>query len=339
MQRYNPKKAKRFRSAFTTEQVNYLEKQFQMFHYISNVQRKEVAAALNIPERAVKIWFQNRRMKEKKENTSNEFDDAQANRKSLESTQDQLSNVVSSTNTQPPLLNDFLQGNCYQNMDTNNDECNGSRQIKQVEGINNSAAKRTAPVTQNVVTTSKVVISPVSTSSIDSFKENNTNSFAKPSAEQQADKNKSKNVKKNEESKDIGIVDQAVKEDLSKSRNTNIPTMFSQQPPPGPVSNIPGFISLLPTTSPLYTQSYMYANGVIFNPLRVMPVVNSNPSLVTPLSNQLLNVPTVKKTKCNCKCCVEQENVNHAQYSVMPHSQCPQYVLTAIPYQNPGTSM
>nr|XP_026485603.1 homeobox protein DBX2-like [Vanessa tameamea] len=61
------KKSKRYRSAFTTEQINYLEKEFRKFPYIGNTNRKEVANILDISERAVKIWFQNRRMKEKRE--------------------------------------------------------------------------------------------------------------------------------------------------------------------------------------------------------------------------------------------------------------------------------
>ncbi|XP_028026273.1 homeobox protein SMOX-3-like [Bombyx mandarina] len=61
------KKSKRIRSAFTTEQINYLENEFKKSHYISAVQRKEIANIVNVPEKVIKIWFQNRRMKEKKE--------------------------------------------------------------------------------------------------------------------------------------------------------------------------------------------------------------------------------------------------------------------------------
>lgn len=65
------RKAKRYRSAFTTEQINYLEGQFKQFSYIGSEKRKEIANILKISERAVKIWFQNRRMKEKRENGHN----------------------------------------------------------------------------------------------------------------------------------------------------------------------------------------------------------------------------------------------------------------------------
>nr|AIB07909.1 Hox cluster protein ShxB [Nymphalis c-album] len=70
-QNFRLKKSKRYRSAFTTEQINYLEQEFKKFPYIGNTNRKEVANILEISERAVKIWFQNRRMKEKREATGN----------------------------------------------------------------------------------------------------------------------------------------------------------------------------------------------------------------------------------------------------------------------------
>ncbi|XP_047532126.1 uncharacterized protein LOC125067511 [Vanessa atalanta] len=70
-QNFRLKKSKRYRSAFTTEQINYLENEFRKFPYIGNTNRKEVANILDISERAVKIWFQNRRMKEKREVNGN----------------------------------------------------------------------------------------------------------------------------------------------------------------------------------------------------------------------------------------------------------------------------
>ncbi|CAG9579848.1 unnamed protein product [Danaus chrysippus] len=70
---YHEKKTRRFRSAFTTEQIKYLEKQFQKFPYIESGSRKAIASVLNIPERTVKFWFQNRRMKEKKESLSKDI--------------------------------------------------------------------------------------------------------------------------------------------------------------------------------------------------------------------------------------------------------------------------
>lgn len=70
-QSLTPKKSRRFRSAFSTEQINYLEKAFKKFPYIGITYRKEIADTIKISEKAVKIWFQNRRMREKKDNGTN----------------------------------------------------------------------------------------------------------------------------------------------------------------------------------------------------------------------------------------------------------------------------
>ncbi|CAH0723815.1 unnamed protein product, partial [Brenthis ino] len=87
---YPSKKSKRFRSAFTTEQVNYLENEFKKFPYIGSANRKEIADILNISERAVKIWFQNRRMREKKENGNKDMIDQ--NKSNVELVKGQLHN-------------------------------------------------------------------------------------------------------------------------------------------------------------------------------------------------------------------------------------------------------
>ncbi|KOB75726.1 Hox cluster protein ShxB [Operophtera brumata] len=92
-------KPKRFRSAFTTEQIQFLEQQFKKFPYVSSEHRKEISMALKIKEKAIKIWFQNRRMKEKKESINKELDNVRTNEVD---SQDQLNNVcnLSSANEQ-----------------------------------------------------------------------------------------------------------------------------------------------------------------------------------------------------------------------------------------------
>uniref|UniRef100_A0A8C5N1P6 Developing brain homeobox 2 n=1 Tax=Leptobrachium leishanense TaxID=445787 RepID=A0A8C5N1P6_9ANUR len=51
------------RAVFSEEQRKALEKMFQKQKYISKVDRKKLAANLDLKESQVKIWFQNRRMK------------------------------------------------------------------------------------------------------------------------------------------------------------------------------------------------------------------------------------------------------------------------------------
>ncbi|CAH8514561.1 unnamed protein product [Schistosoma bovis] len=58
---------KRYRTSYTQKQIELLEKTYQLDRYINRPQRAKLSVELDLPENKIKVWFQNRRMKEKRQ--------------------------------------------------------------------------------------------------------------------------------------------------------------------------------------------------------------------------------------------------------------------------------
>jgi hypothetical protein len=64
--KYQHKAKKQNRTAFTQDQIKELENEFLNNHYLTIDKRYEMSGRLNLSENQIKIWFQNRRTKLKR---------------------------------------------------------------------------------------------------------------------------------------------------------------------------------------------------------------------------------------------------------------------------------
>ena len=72
-------KSKRNRTVFTNEQLDALEHVFSTSKYLVGTERTALAAKLSLNETQVKVWFQNRRIKYRKQNKMEKSDSCDLN--------------------------------------------------------------------------------------------------------------------------------------------------------------------------------------------------------------------------------------------------------------------
>ncbi|XP_026330500.1 homeotic protein proboscipedia-like [Hyposmocoma kahamanoa] len=356
--KYSSKRGKRFRSAFTTEQVNYLETEFRKYPYIGNARRKDVANVLNIPERAVKIWFQNRRMKEKKDGINKDIDET----KNLDLCGDQLRNLsvvtINESHSLPCLntLKEIPNKTTLNNSIVTNDAKLDLSVPRCVQG-NSHFYKDITP--EREVT--NVNISPVSGPTTNGCTISKTSAdfsiellkkykseFSKQENLQENDGDVSQEIRHspmNELKKQTPSVPQfpvtAMPEDLSSYKKPTIvpyehPKVVPERVQPNNLEASVNNADLPLYVKGFYTQPYIPPGNMIWKPVNVSPVMSTGFSALNLSNNTPVNMTIGQQNfpkSCNCDCHMKPYCSPILYQQANPNPQV-QYVITAVPLQN-----
>lgn len=343
------RKVKRIRSAFTTDQINYLEKEFRESPYINNFRRKEIAISLKISERAIKVWFQNRRMKLKKDTSSKNHDEDMICFGPIANTNNQLNNdrVKRSVNDLIECSSSFLTNKNYANdcqvIEDDTQFINNTKQIeskstKTDDYVESPYFKKQMPIS-NTQTTFTVLKSGVPPNNFEATAEFSIDLCKKYRSDDKGIKIKDKKINIEKVSKTTDNKTTDIK--TIYNQVPNAPTALTAQgkmdtsPEKKPVKNVTPNSEYIPVMPNFYPQPYVHP-GVMWNPINVMPLMSTGTALTVPnaYNNISTNSNTIPRTNCTCDCHIKSYPIPMA---FQQSHVSPQYVMTAIPLQNPST--
>ncbi|XP_014359187.2 protein zerknuellt 1-like [Papilio machaon] len=320
----------------------YLENEFLKSHYIGVVSRKEIANKLNIPERAVKVWFQNRRMKEKKDITNRpvtEYHHYVKTGHNVRSVNDQLSNVETlqlnnnlcshSISPQPKSkasLNDstidHFQKKNHNNVSNTTNNMETERKPTDDVIMSHNFQNKTITSSSNEVKRN----AELSIELLKKYKNHMHNNSIKKTV-------KSKKIQsKHSEAKKPKLNSQTMERKSHGSVPLTAPSIVKHQQA---ISQIPsGYIPLYPQQ---HSQQYHSPGNLIWKPLGPAGMSNlmsmgdfaflPNPHTV---SNRLPKSNNIQKSQCSCNCHMNPR----LDMTAFSHENPPQYVI-AVPFHKP----
>nr|XP_036234258.1 homeobox protein slou [Bactrocera oleae] len=154
------RRKKKARTTFTGRQIFELEKQFEIKKYLSSSERTEMAKLLNVTETQVKIWFQNRRTKWKKQDniTNSEVAEHKTTNTSKNSSDNSKTSngaaTTSSTSTTTTQAAETAskksQNHHHNNNVQNNNSANGSTEKGRSTATTEMSAKLSAKQTTKI---------------------------------------------------------------------------------------------------------------------------------------------------------------------------------------------